>query len=104
MTEKRIPIQLDKTYDSLVLCCPNCGDGYLHQDKYRISNPESYGSKSVVVDSDLMHSDSTGFDLNDTRPRESIEIKFWCECCSADNLKLQIIQHKGNTFIHWGVQ
>ena len=86
------------------LHCPNCGNVYgLHQSKYRISAPEYHGAKSVIVDGgDLSHYDSTGWNLDDTRPRESIEIKFWCECCGGDDMRLQIVQHKGSTYLHWG--
>ena len=85
------------------LCCPVCGEGYgFHQSQYRISNPEYHDDKSVVVSaSTLHHVDSTGYKLEDCRPRESIEIKFWCENCGVDDLRLQILQHKGETYMNW---
>lgn len=103
----------EKDYDGIayvsvdnhhVLSCPNCGFEHgLHQYKYRISNPESCDNRSVVINaSDLSHHDSKGWHLDDTRPRESIEIKFWCEACGKDNMTLQILQHKGTTYLHWG--
>ena len=86
------------------LCCPVCGfSGGFHQSKYRISNPEDHGDKSVIVDATtLKGTDSTGYKLDDSRPREAIEIKFWCENCGANELRLQIIQHKGSTHMKWG--
>jgi len=85
------------------LRCPICGEGYgFHQSQYRISNPEYHDDKSVVVSaSTLHHVDSTGYRLADSRPRESIEIKFWCENCGVDDLRLQILQHKGETYMNW---
>jgi predicted RNA-binding Zn-ribbon protein involved in translation (DUF1610 family) len=85
------------------LRCPICGEGYgFHQSQYRISNPEYHDDKSVVVSaSTLHHVDSTGYRLADSRPRESIEIKFWCENCGVDDVRLQILQHKGETYMNW---
>ena len=85
------------------LRCPICGEGYgFHQSQYRISNPEYHDDKCVVVSaSTLHHVDSTGYRLADSRPRESIEIKFWCENCGVDDMRLQILQHKGETYMSW---
>lgn len=96
-----LPVSIDESHE---LSCPNCEQAYgLHQYKYRISAPEYHDKKSVVVDGGtLSHHDSVGWNLDDSRPRESIEIKFWCEICQADDMRLQIIQHKGVTLIHWG--
>lgn len=83
------------------LKCPRCDDGYLHQGKVTIYQPEedSLNVRKTTVDgsdveSRLVASDGSG---NPSQRRHGLTIAFECEVCGGD-LELTIAQHKGITF------
>lgn len=91
-----------------LLACPDCLDGYLHHttvDVFERLRGEDGDSFRFRLDG---HQLETSLVPNAPGRRNSIEIRFWCENCSLDKegnparfFVLQILQHKGNTYLSW---
>ena len=85
------------------LCCPVCGDVWLHQSTVDVyvnlttDRPSDTGIHVTVgipvqVDTDISKSPSSR--------RNGLRIEFECETCGPV-APLAIYQHKGETFIKW---
>lgn len=89
---------------SQMLCCPACGNGYIHHEDVLVFSRRTEDAPSqltrVVAGGMAMVGDS-GQGRNPSSRRDGIAIRFWCEGCGADDFELTIEQHKGNTFVGW---
>lgn len=93
------------------LACPNCGDGYLHHDMVDVFERFRYeDGDSLRFRVNGTHTETTLIAEADAPGRRnSIEIRFYCENCAWDEhgqpqqvfYVLQIIQHKGCTYLSW---
>ena len=84
-----------------LLCCPGCGEDYLHHRTIKVferSEDAKTGihvvikGENVAVDTDLAG--------NPSSRRTGLLIEFYCENCLAIPV-LSIEQHKGSTFIEF---
>lgn len=84
------------------LVCPFCKDTYLHQGRVTVLNRvrEDGPGFETIVKGPLS---STSFVEAKDMPgrRESLQIEFECEMCRDKKLTLQILQHKGSTYLDW---
>lgn len=88
-----------------MLVCPGCGSTYLHQEVIEVFNPDQEDAAEglhVTVNAASMAADRS-MDNNPSERRQGLSIHFNCETC-ANQLTLQIAQHKGETRIRWDVQ
>jgi hypothetical protein len=96
----------DESSNKSELCCPHCGDVYLHHSNIIIY--ERGEDQDAIITTVIDHKDnrvpSSSFttENNPSRRRHGLTIQFWCECCDAIS-NLNIAQHKGNTFLSWKV-
>lgn len=85
--------------DESLLACPSCNGFYTHQRKVEIFNrsedAEAGTHVSVEGDEVIVNRDISG---NPSGRRHGLIIYFECETCSS-NVKMEIYQHKGNTFM-----
>lgn len=90
------------TIEDSALCCPSCGERYLHHDRVAVYQRDSEDSKTGLSVSVANGRVSTGRSQagNPSSRRGGIAIRFWCEHCKVISI-LAIHQHKGNTFIEW---
>jgi hypothetical protein len=96
----------DREGGYLNLICPDCGSTYLHhgtvevffrkEDSPTVVHTEAFG-QGANVEAKL-----NGLSGNPSPRRGGVKITFSCEECSMINA-LQIIQHKGETELSWGV-
>jgi len=123
-------IEIDSGYvgkDLSMLCCPRCGEIYLHHEGV-ISYDRSEDAEKVVktttlspvTDAEDVKATTTSVEVTDgignpSDRRHGLAIAFWCECCSFDDdpndlgnairsgrrIELTIAQHKGSTHIGW---
>lgn len=85
--------------------CPHCGGDYLHHSSvwtYFRFNEDSQAGICVSADS---YSGETFLvedmdDVNPSRRRDGMVVKFWCENCD-NKPEYAIVQHKGQTFMGW---
>jgi len=85
-----------------LLCCPFCGDSYLHQGQVEVFNRLSEDAPSVAVTingAEIPYLGAAGRNLSSRRQR--LLIYFECEFCGPLPLSLGIWQHKGGTFVRW---
>jgi hypothetical protein len=83
------------------LCCPHCHFNYLHHSKIEVFGREEdavMGLHSVITRQDITTNHS--MKGNPSQRRDGIKIYFWCEGCSIFSI-LEIIQHKGMTYVRW---
>lgn len=93
---------------SLALLCPKCGGNNLHQytvhtfhrgeDEDKVINTSAYmdGTEVKVVPNDETD--------NPSSRRHGLTIEFECENChqtAGDSFRLNILQHKGCTYMVW---
>lgn len=81
------------------LKCPSCGFNYLHQEVVEIFErvEDAVDGLHVKVEKLSLTAD-TNLKGNPSRRRHGLTIKFSCEGCNCRPV-LEIIQHKGNTFV-----
>jgi hypothetical protein len=106
----------DNWYDNPLLC-PVCKSDNLHHESVEVYHRVEDGSNvrvtSVTGDefsSSIMPEKMSG---NPSSRRGGIAVAFWCEQCHGeingnvpyyyDMFLLQVIQHKGTTFLNWTV-
>ena len=86
-----------------ILECVGCGAGWVHQFKIEAFFRDEDSDTGVRVDA---AADGASFDENmDGCPsarRSGLSIWFWCEQCEAVT-RMDVVQHKGETFVHTGV-
>ena len=99
-------IEFGKGDDELL--CPHCGGHCLHHFRVEVFNRTSedaeYGTMSVI-ESELPETIKglkfeASFQNNPSPRRDGLRIFFWCEFCPKISV-LDIIQHKGSTYIEW---
>lgn len=84
------------------LCCPVCGESYLHQRSVAVGFREKEDGRGMMT---VVSDQGTSL----VRPvpglpgrRDCLEIAFECENCGSDKRHyLQVMQHKGQTLIEW---
>jgi hypothetical protein len=91
--------------DYSFLCCPGCGDNFLHHDRVTIFDRCEDENECIVTevneDGHISIKKSDGL-RNPSVRRHGIAIRFWCEHCGPDNpFDLTIAQHKGETRLAW---
>ena len=94
--------------NDFVVKCNDCGGVCLHHFRTEVYNRASedtpFGTLSVVDDAppeNLMNvKHQAAFSNNPSPRRNGIRIFFYCECCPKVSV-LDIIQHKGSTYIEW---
>ena len=83
------------------VCCPYCGNDYLHHKDVVIYNrtEDSAEGLAVHVTPEVV---TTGNNLsgNPSARRSGLVIHFECENCS-NTYELALAQHKGTTHLHW---
>ena len=94
-----------------ILLCPNkCGRINLHQGKVEVWNREeddTSGNHIVIEGDEILGDDEMS--KNPSPRRQGLSIDFTCEECSYDDegnangtvFTLEIIQHKGSTYLMW---
>lgn len=100
-------VSIEKPY-SHNLCCPSCGDIFLHHRAVHVFNrdqDEEIGMETVVFEEES-HTRVSNCDGNPSLRRHGVAIDFHCEHCNngdSDGLVAQlcISQHKGSTGIFW---
>lgn len=80
------------------LDCPFCGQTYLHQDSIVEYNRRDEDGFTRI--SAMNIETAGGIPENPSPRRDAVSIHFWCENCD-NKPKLNIIQHKGQTFVSW---
>ena len=96
------------------LVCPTCRDVFLHQGKVEVfqrrEDSES-GIRAVIDNEKILSLSTTEQDGNPSGRRDGIRIWFSCEMCDYDRepmtydskRSLSVFQHKGTTYLEWGV-
>jgi hypothetical protein len=86
----------DGEYD---LCCPKCGETYVHHGKINVFERAEDDDKGihVIINSQnvCIKSDLKG---NPSLRRNGLTIEFWCELCNCVSV-LAIAQHKGTSIV-----
>lgn len=96
------------------LVCPCCNEEYLHHGTVTVfdrNEDAPFVRKTTVADYVGVASVDNESSGNPSGRRTGLSIEFWCEHCSPfdenDNPKntmlLHILQHKGNTCLHWEI-
>ena len=85
------------------LTCPCCKDeeSNLHHSRIEIFNRQEdaiFGNRTIIDGSITMVDNN--IDGNPSPRRDGISIVFWCEQCCEQSI-LDIIQHKGMSFMRW---
>jgi len=91
-----------------ILHCPHCAGTNLHHIRSEVYNRASeddyFGTMSITDDAppecvkDMKF--ETSFSNNPSTRRNGIRIFFYCEWCPEVSV-LDIIQHKGSTYVVW---
>ena len=100
VAQRSYGMKIAKTHDPLE--CPYCGGENLHQKNcttyWRNTEDSNFGISTFSADEQALF--SANMNGNPSSRRDGISISFWCESC-GDISQLDIIQHKGSTFIAW---
>lgn len=85
------------------LQCPSCGCNYLHHERVEVFDraEDAATGTHVVVDAGKVEVDNSMIG-NPSKRRDGIRIHFSCEGCK-DHPYMEIVQHKGNTYVGMGV-
>lgn len=105
-------IKLDSAWHDNELLCPKCNGNNLHHSDVVVftRNEDAERVRVVHVEGeDVTHYGiSNDFSANPSSRRGAVSIHFWCENCHGDPettdtpiFKLNIIQHKGTTYLDW---
>lgn len=81
-----------------VLVCPSCNGVNLHQEDVTVF--KKGGESGVFVRDKSNLCVDIDSDLNPSKDRQGMLIRFGCETCEADP-ELAIYQHKGITVFTW---
>ena len=88
---------------NFVLKCPKCESTYIHHTSVETyMRCEDSDTGSYVYTDRALNTTTIGGRLPSGNPsprRQGMVIGFDCECCGE--MKLSIMQHKGETFIEW---
>lgn len=88
-----------------ILCCPRCGGDNLHHGSVQVFNRRQEDGPSSAVLIPIREGPRVGAPSdNPSARRNGLLINFFCETCGeapAEDLTLEVIQHKGNTFVRW---
>ena len=101
--------------DDYTLICPSCGGNNLHHHTVEIFNRTEDAATGVHIkaevaewnhDNDLKDTAmmDTNMEENPSKRRQGISIGFLCETCDGDDgvdMVLDIVQHKGSTYMFW---
>lgn len=100
------------------LMCPECGGENLHQGQVEVYVRDEEDSQHGIAANIFPTSQPSNAHLsvstdvsavagNPSARRDGISIEFTCEACPSDGyteiLFLHIYQHKGTTFVEWGL-
>jgi hypothetical protein len=89
-------------YDGL--CCPNCGESNLHQERVEVFeriNEDNETGVHVVVENGVASVDMS-MEGNPSDRRDGVMMFFSCEHCPRRTW-LSIVQHKGTTYLEQGI-
>lgn len=81
--------------------CLHCGNSYTRQYKttiYERGEDDKFGKKYTIIGKELKIFKKSKLNGNPSDRRDGITIDIKCEFCGKDT-KINIIQHKGQTFI-----
>jgi len=86
------------------VACPGCGNQYLHHGEVTVFSRDEDAAKCLVTTIGVF---GTNVELTDGKGnpsarRHGVMIEFSCEHCYAAPV-LEIVQHKGMTYIEWRV-
>ena len=83
------------------LCCPHCGDDYLHHKEVEVFDrlEDADVGAHVIVMRGVARFDASMVG-NPSSRRGGMRIRFYCESC-AMRPYLVISQHKGQTLVFW---
>lgn len=115
MDESRKPVEIDRHLSNdpywHTLCCPSCGDNFLHHRAVRVFNRDNDDETGVetFVFKEESHTRVSPCCDNPSLRRHGVVIDFYCEHCGFgegrpdDHVvgQLCIAQHKGHTGIFW---
>jgi hypothetical protein len=90
------------------LHCPKCACRHIHHDAVAV-----YDRGEDDVDVTITRVQTGGiltqrikneYSDNPSIRRHGLTISFWCEGCDNENepYKLNVVQHKGTTYVFWG--
>jgi hypothetical protein len=103
---RAIGARIEGGYDN-TLCCPICGDVYLHSGSVRIWNRDEDQNPAPLIAFDEatggVTMDIVSQENNPSPRRHAIEIDFQCEGCGMAQRTLRLVQHKGVTEMTWRV-
>ena len=91
----------------MTLTCPLCSEEYLHHGAVTVWNraeDAEVGRLTTVSGDVLIDAQNATMEGCPSRRRDALSIEFRCEHCHDKNdksLHLDVIQHKGNTFLQW---
>lgn len=92
-------------HDSILLC-PHCDNGNLHHIRTEVyvrgEEDANYGTMLIADDNSRWNNVKfeSSFSNNPSTRRNGIRVFFVCEHCPELSV-LDIIQHKGSTYIEW---
>jgi hypothetical protein len=87
------------------LCCPSCGETYLHQRAAEVGfrSEDGHGDVTTIDGTSVKTEMAENGDPRFSPRRDRITIHFTCENCDAKP-RLMISQHKGRTFLEWATR
>jgi hypothetical protein len=103
---KPIDFERDIQFEDDIICCPCCGDEYLHQFKVEVgwrqedADVRRHISTFSGVQMDVFPAQGVASPNGYGYRRSYVIITFDCENCSAIS-EMEIRQHKGNTHVSW---
>ena len=105
MEQQKVELDCETWVGESILVCPMCGSTYLHQGIVEVfdRNEDAAQGMHTVVSrnhTDVEYGPLTG---NPSGRRQGLIIAFLCEECGNLSM-LEILQHKGETFVRWGKQ
>ena len=93
--------------DQNQLLCAACGGEYTHCESVESFEQlnEDFNKSGVHVTVKGYAQISVDCDMsgNPSHRRDGVKLTFWCEYCEKKSV-LTIAQHKGNTFVEYGVR
>lgn len=96
-------MKTEKMRGDLVLGCPACKEGWLHQKEvvvYFRGEDEAHGISVTVSDGGVSASSNGSQENNPSFRRDGLGVEFECETCHEKPV-FQMVQHKGNTYLGW---
>jgi hypothetical protein len=102
--KNKMPVIKEGCTDGVgALHCPRCGNDSLHHvGVYSWFRDDEDQMATIIKSSrqkcDLSRGEPEGCS---SMRRDGLVIRFYCEHHSDDVMELEIVQHKGSTFINW---